>query len=124
MDDGYYQMNHDYHQMDDDHYPGSITFLWYTWDSIKILGQEQDLGLSMFPNLAAVDIFRSCRLILFIWLPLYFGGEMWEGIWNQTHLVVLNFCLERLHHVTIYLTIRHAQTISVNYTNTVNVCKF
>ena len=37
---------------------------------------------------------------------------MWEGIWNQTHLVVLNFCLERLHHIT-YLTIRHAQTVGV-----------
>ena len=32
-------------------------------------------------------------------LPLYYGPEVWE-IWNQTHLVVLNFCLERLHHVT------------------------
>ena len=37
---------------------------------------------------------------------------MLEDIWNQTDLVVLNFCLERLHHVTIsydkarsYLTI-------------------
>ena len=35
-------------------------------------------------------------------LPPYSGGEVWQGIWNQTHLVVLNFCLERLHHVTIY----------------------
>ena len=24
-----------------------------------------------------------------------------SSIWNQSHLVVLNFCLERLHHVTI-----------------------
>ena len=34
-------------------------------------------------------------------LFLYFGGEVWEGIWNKTHWVVLNFWLERLHHVTI-----------------------
>ena len=34
-------------------------------------------------------------------LPLYSGEEVWEGIWNQTYLVVLNFCLKRLHHVTI-----------------------
>ena len=37
----------------------------------------------------------------FILLALYSGGEEWEGIWNQTQSVVLNFCLERLHHVTI-----------------------
>ena len=34
-------------------------------------------------------------------MRLYSGGEVWEGIWNHTHLVVLNFYLERLHHVTI-----------------------
>ena len=34
-------------------------------------------------------------------MPLYSGGKVWEGIWNQTHFVVLNFCLERLQHVTI-----------------------
>ena len=33
-------------------------------------------------------------------LPLYCGNDVWENIWNQTHLVVLNFCLERLHHIT------------------------
>ena len=37
----------------------------------------------------------------FLSLSLYSGTEAWEGIWNQTHLVVLNFCLDRLHHVTI-----------------------
>ena len=37
--------------------------------------------------------------IIFV-LPLY-GWEVWEGIWNQTHLVVRNFCLERLHYITI-----------------------
>ena len=26
-------------------------------------------------------------------------SEVWVGICNQTYLVVLNFCLERLHHV-------------------------
>ena len=34
--------------------------------------------------------------------PLYSGSELWEGIWNQTHLVVLNFCLDRLYHDTIF----------------------
>jgi len=34
--------------------------------------------------------------------PLYSRSEVWEGIWNPTHLVVLNFCLERLHYVTIF----------------------
>ena len=34
-------------------------------------------------------------------LPLYSGSEMCEGTWNQTHLLVWNFCLERLHYVTI-----------------------
>ena len=36
-------------------------------------------------------------------LPLYPGSEVWDCIWNQTHLVVWNFCLERLHCVTISL---------------------
>ena len=40
------------------------------------------------------------RVIVFL-LPLYFGGEISEGKWNQTHLMVLNFCLEILHHVTM-----------------------
>ena len=39
-------------------------------------------------------------LLAFFLLHLYSGGEMWEGISNQTHLVVLIFCLERLHQVT------------------------
>ena len=39
---------------------------------------------------------HSCSFFL---LPLYSGGEMWEGIWNQTHLEVLHFGLKRLHHV-------------------------
>ena len=34
-------------------------------------------------------------------LPLYTGREVWEGIWNQSHLVVLNFCVKRLHRITI-----------------------
>ena len=38
---------------------------------------------------------------IFFSLSLYSGDEVWEGIWNQTHLMVLNFCLERLYHVTI-----------------------
>ena len=25
--------------------------------------------------------------------PLYTGSEVWECIWNQTHLVLLNACL-------------------------------
>ena len=41
------------------------------------------------------------RVFHVILLPLYSGGEVWEGIWNKTHLLILNFCLERLHHVTI-----------------------
>ena len=40
-------------------------------------------------------------LYIFFLLLLYSGDEMWECIWNQTHLVVLNLCFERLHHVTI-----------------------
>ena len=40
---------------------------------------------------------------------------MWEDTWNQIYLVVLNFCFERSHDVTIsYLMIRHDQTIGVN----------
>ena len=39
-------------------------------------------------------------MIIFL-LPLYSGGEVWERIWNQTNLVLLNLCLKRLHHVTI-----------------------
>ena len=46
----------------------------------------------------------------FFLLPLYSGDEVWEGIWNQIHLVVMDFGLERLHHVTIW----HAQTIGVS----------
>ena len=34
-------------------------------------------------------------------LPLYSGRKVWEGIWNQTHLVVLNFCLERSQAQTV-----------------------
>ena len=41
------------------------------------------------------------RTRLYFLLPQYSISEVWEGIWNQTHLEVLNFCLERLHHVTI-----------------------
>ena len=32
---------------------------------------------------------------------LYISSEVWEGIWNQTHSVVLNFCLYRSHRLTI-----------------------
>ena len=33
--------------------------------------------------------------------PYHSGDKVWEGIWNQTHLVEFNFYLERLHHVNI-----------------------
>ena len=45
-------------------------------------------------------------LTCIFFLPLYSGGEVWEGIWNQTHLVV---CIEFLsreitprYHTTRY----------------------
>ena len=41
------------------------------------------------------------RVLLFFLLPLYFGSKVWEGIWNQTYLEVLNFYLGSLHRVTI-----------------------
>ena len=41
------------------------------------------------------------RVLLFFLLPLFFGSEVWECIWNQTHSVVLNFYLGTLHRVTI-----------------------
>ena len=45
---------------------------------------------------------KPTHVFLYIFLLLlYSGGEMWKSMWNQTHLVVLNFCLERLHRVTI-----------------------
>ena len=42
----------------------------------------------------------STRLLFLLPIP-YSGIEVWEGILNQTYLTVLNFCLERLHQVTI-----------------------
>ena len=42
----------------------------------------------------------QCAILVQHRVSLYSGGEVWKGIWNQTHLVVLNFCLERSHHVT------------------------
>jgi len=43
----------------------------------------------------------NLRLWQPLFYPLYSGSEVWEGIWNQTHFVVLNFGIERLHYVTI-----------------------
>ena len=40
-------------------------------------------------------IWNQAHLVVFL-LPLYSGDKVWEGIWNQAHLVVLNFCLESL----------------------------
>ena len=44
----------------------------------------------------------------FFSLPLYSGDEVWEGIWNQTHLAVLNFCLGEItprYHTSRYGTL-------------------
>ena len=48
-----------------------------------------------------LECYHVLSALLFFLLPLYSGDEMWEGIWNQTHMVILNFCLKRVHHVTI-----------------------
>ena len=47
----------------------------------------------IYPRALAIQ-----RATLVILLQLYSGDEVWEGIWNQIHLVVLNYCLERLYH--------------------------
>ena len=49
----------------------------------------------------------------FLLLPLHSRDEVLKGVWNQTHLVVLNFCLERLHSLP-YLKIKPAQTVGVS----------
>ena len=43
----------------------------------------------------------ECLDTSFFLLSLYSGGEVWKGIWNPTHLVVLNFSLLRLQHGTV-----------------------
>ena len=50
-----------------------------------------------------IVMWRGFNLITIFLLPLYSGSEVWEAIWNQTDLVVLvlNFCLERLHNVSL-----------------------
>ena len=46
-------------------------------------------------------IFNSFNLFFIFVLLLYSDDEVRGSIWNQTHLVVLNLNLERLHYVTI-----------------------
>ena len=48
-------------------------------------------------NICELQLVKFSTYICF-WFPLYSGGGVWEGIWNQTHLVVFNFC----HHVSMY----------------------
>ena len=43
------------------------------------------------------ELLVSLQQSLFLFsMPPYSGSEVWDGIWNETHSVVLNFCLERL----------------------------
>ena len=71
----------------------------YFWLWAKKLALNFDKTFVLIIN----NYFSSLKLLwkLFFILPLYSGSEVWEGIWNQTHLVTLNFRLERLHRVTI-----------------------
>ena len=81
------------------------------WYSILLIGPI--LIIILLLKNSSIQYYFSNNDILFFLSLLYSGGEVWEGIWNQSHLVVLHFCLERSHHVP-FLTIRHAQTVGVN----------
>ena len=35
-------------------------------------------------------------LCVYIFLPLYSGGEVWEGIWNQTYFSVIEFLFREI----------------------------
>jgi len=54
----------------------------------------------------------------FFLIASYSGSEVWErsGI-NQTHLVALNFCLEKDYTTLPYLTIKHVLTVGANGLN-------
>ena len=65
-----------------------------------MLGTAKSVKIIIRPDSAqpgaTVTLFDGLflRKYFYFSLPLYSGGEVWEGIWNQTHLMVLNFCLE------------------------------
>ena len=66
----------------------------FLWNVFEIILDPKNLSPKALKN---VRFFERKK----IYCHLYSGGELWEDIWNQTHLVVFNFCPKRLHHVTI-----------------------
>ena len=67
-----------------------------TFDSFfSQITSGNELSNGAFDHLWQLIIVNQINYIFSFFLSLYSGREVWEGIWNQTHQVVLNFCLER-----------------------------
>ena len=75
----------------------SVAQLTRTWGRIALLFITFYKPILKFKPI----YYSSLTGILLFKLPPYYSGRVWEGIWNQTHLLVLNCCLENLHRFTI-----------------------
>ena len=77
------------------------------WENCFFIGfRTLRIFLDQKPNMATLVCMLLTRTgpiyeLIALLFPLYSGSEVLEGIWYQTHLVVLNFCLERLYLVRV-----------------------